>query len=128
MRDTYSKGDIMAWDEAEYNYFMSLDDMTKVYYLHDYLYGEFGEEYEEDFEDTPMFEEDAFEEQSQHITTKINVILDLEHLWITCPNHKMMDDTIKMFVMDGLILELEDSFEDTRQYRVIKHGSPLSLN
>ena len=102
--------------------------MTKVYYLHDYLYGEFGEEYEEDFEDTPMFEEDAFEEQSQHITTKINVILDLEHLWITCPNHKMMDDTIKMFVMDGLILELEDSFEDTRQYRVIKHGSPLSLN
>ena len=128
MRDTYSKGDIMAWDEAEYNYFMSLDDMTKVYYLHDYLYGEFGEEYEEDFEETPMFEEDAFEEQSQHITTKINVILDLEHLWITCPNHKMMDDTIKMFVMDGLILELEDSFEDTRQYRVIKHGSPLSLN
>ena len=128
MRDTYSKGDIMAWDEAEYNYFMSLDDMTKVYYLHDYLYGEFGEEYEEDLEDTPMFEEDAFEEQSQHITTKINVILDLEHLWITCPNHKMMDDTIKMFIMDGLILELEDSFEDTRQYRVIKHGSPLSLN
>ena len=128
MRDTYSKGDIMAWDEAEYNYFMSLDDMTKVYYLHDYLYGEFGEEYEEDLEDTPMFEEDAFEEQSQLITTKINVILDLEHLWITCPNHKMMDDTIKMFVMDGLILELEDSFEDTRQYRVIKHGSPLSLN
>jgi len=128
MRDTYSKGDIMAWDEAEYNYFMSLDDMTKVYYLHDYLYGEFGEEYEEDLEDTPMFEEDAFEEQPQHITTKINVILDLEHLWITCPNHKMMDDTIKMFVMDGLILELEDSFEDTRQYRVIKHGSPLSLN
>ena len=128
MRDTYSKGDIMAWDEAEYNYFMSLDDMTKVYYLHDYLYGEFGEEYEEDLEETPMFEEDAFEEQSQHITTKINVILDLEHLWITCPNHKMMDDTIKMFVMDGLILELEDSFEDTRQYRVIKHGSPLSLN
>ena len=128
MRDTYSKGDIMAWDEAEYNYFMSLDDMTKVYYLHDYLYGEFGEEYEEDLEDTPMFEEDTFEEQSQHITTKINVILDLEHLWITCPNHKMMDDTIKMFVMDGLILELEDSFEDTRQYRVIKHGSTLSLN
>ena len=126
MSNTYSKGDIMDWDEAEYNYFMSLDDMTKVYYLHDYLYGEFGEEYEEDLEDTPMFEEDTFEEQSQHITTKINVILDLEHLWITCPNHKMMDDTIKMFVMDGLILELEDSFEDTRQYRVIKHGSPMS--
>ena len=34
----YSKGDIVEhWDEAEYNYFMSLDDMTKVYNLHDYL-------------------------------------------------------------------------------------------
>ena len=43
MRDTYSKGDIMAWDEAEYNYFMSLDDMTSLL-SHDYLYGEFGED------------------------------------------------------------------------------------
>jgi hypothetical protein len=77
-----------------------------------------------DYDDEPMF--DFIPEKKP--TTKINVILDLEHLWITCPNHKMMDDTIKMFVMDGLILELEDSFEDTRQYRVIKHGSPLSLN
>ena len=38
----------MDWDEAEYNYFMSLDDMTKVYYLHDYLYGELGEDQEDD--------------------------------------------------------------------------------
>ena len=126
MRDTYSKGDIMAWDEAEYNYFMSLDDMTKVYYLHDYLYGELGEDQFEDmdYDDEPMF--DFIPEKKP--TTKINVILDQDSLWITCSNHKMMDETIRMFIMDGLMLQLEEAYEDTRHYLVIKHGSPISLN
>ena len=139
MSNTYSKGDIMDWDEAEYNYFMSLDDMTKVYYLHDYLYGELfdDEEFvEEEWEDTDDFklEDDnkppKFELplSNSKKTTKIQVILDRDSLWITCPNHKLMDETIRMFVMDGLMLQLEESFEDTRHYIVIKHGSPISLN
>ena len=126
MSNTYSKGDIMDWDEAEYNYFMSLDDMTKVYYLHDYLYGELGEDQLEDvdYDDEPMF--DFIPEKKP--TTKINVILDQDSLWITCSNHKMMDETIRMFIMDGLMLQLEEAYEDTRHYLVIKHGSPISLN
>jgi|TARA_Y100000287_G_C14056381_1_gene273837 hypothetical protein len=126
MSNTYSKGDIMDWDEAEYNYFMSLDDMTKVYYLHDYLYGELGEDQFEDmdYDDEPMF--DFIPEKKP--TTKINVILDQDSLWITCSNHKMMDETIRMFIMDGLMLQLEEAYEDTRHYLVIKHGSPISLN
>ena len=126
MSNTYSKGDIMDWDEAEYNYFMSLDDMTKVYYLHDYLYGELGEDQFEDmdYDDEPMF--DFVPEKKP--TTKINVILDQDSLWITCSNHKMMDETIRMFIMDGLMLQLEEAYEDTRHYLVIKHGSPISLN
>lgn len=126
MSNTYSKGDIMDWDEAEYNYFMSLDDMTKVYYLHDYLYGELGEDQFEDMDygDEPMF--DFIPEKKP--TTKINVILDQDSLWITCANHKMMDETIRMFIMDGLMLQLEEAYEDTRHYLVIKHGSPISLN
>jgi hypothetical protein len=126
MSNTYSKGDIMDWDEAEYNYFMSLDDMTKVYYLHDYLYGELGEDQFEDMDygDEPMF--DFIPEKKP--TTKINVILDQDSLWITCANHKMMDETIRMFIMDGLMLQLEEAYEDTRHYIVIKHGSPISLN
>ena len=126
MSNTYSKGDIMDWDEAEYNYFMSLDDMTKVYYLHDYLYGELGEDQFEDMDygDEPMF--DFIPEKKP--TTKINVILDQDSLWITCSNHKMMDETIRMFIMDGLMLQLEEAYEDTRHYLVIKHGSPISLN
>ena len=126
MSNTYSKGDIMDWDEAEYNYFMSLDDMTKVYYLHDYLYGELVEDEFEDIDNEPIFEDDFPVEDRK--TTKINVILDQDSLWITCSNHKMMDETIRMFVMDGLLLQLEEAYEDTRHYRVIKHGSPISLN
>jgi len=126
MSHTYSKGDIMDWDRDEYNYFMSLDDMTKVYYLHDWIYGEFEEEHLEDDSDLdePMF--DYIPEEKK--TTKVQVILDVDSLWITCPNHKLIEDTIKMFIMDGLILQLEESFEDTRHYRVIKHGSPISVN
>ena len=63
----------MDWDEAEYNYFMSLDDMTKVYYLHDYLYGELGEDQFEDtdYDDTPMF--DSIPEERKTI---IDIFLD----------------------------------------------------
>ena len=116
----------MDWDEAEYNYFMSLDDMTKVYYLHDYLYGELGEDQHEDVDhnDAPMF--DFVPEEKK--TTRVQVILDIDSLWITCSNHKLIEDTIKMFVMDGLLLQLEEAYQDTRHYRVIKHGSPISLN
>ena len=126
MSNTYSKGDIMDWDEAEYNYFMSLDDMTNVYYLHDYLYGELGEDEFEDIDNEPTFEDNFPAEE--RTTTKINVILDQDSLWITCCNHRMMDETIRMFVMDGLLLQLEEAYQDTRHYRVIKHGSPISLN
>ena len=117
MSNTYSKGDIMDWDEAEYNYFMSLDDMTKVYYLHDYLYGELGEDEFEDIDNEPTFEDNFPAEE--RTTTKINVILDQDSLWITCSNHRMMDETIRMFVMDGLLLQLEEAYQDTRHYRVI---------
>ena len=126
MSNTYSKGDIMDWDEAEYNYFMSLDDMTKVYYLHDYLYGELGEDEFEDIDNEPTFEDNFPAEE--RTTTKINVILDQDSLLITSSNHRIMDETIRMFVMDGLLLQLEEAYQDTRHYRVIKHGSPISLN
>ena len=116
----------MDWDDADYNYFMSLDDMTKVYYLHDYLYGELGEDEFEDIDNEPTFEDNFPAEE--RTTTKINVILDQDSLWITCSNHRMMDETIRMFVMDGLLLQLEEAYQDTRHYRVIKHGSPISLN
>tara|TARA_Y100001938_G_C8023082_1_gene396430 strand:+ start:732 stop:1106 length:375 start_codon:yes stop_codon:yes gene_type:complete len=123
--NTYNKRDIMNWDEAEYNYFMSLDDMTKAYYMHDYLYGELDEEYEGDELEG---ETSLYNEPDDKPTTKINVILDVDSLWITCDNPKLIKDTIMMFVMDGLLLEHQETFGNTKRYRVIKHGSPISVN
>ncbi len=118
----------MEWDEPEFNYFMSLDDMTKVYYMHDYLYGELeDDDFEDEDFDEPMFEFIP-EPEDKPKTTKVSVILDFDSLWITCDNEKMMNDTIRMFQMDGLMLELEERFEDTRKYRVIKQGPAISLN
>jgi len=132
MSHTYSKGDIMNWDEPEFNYFMSLDDMTKVYYMHDYLYGELEEEDFSDDEfddlDEPMFTFIPEKEDKNKKTTKVNVILDIDTLWITCESEKLINETIRMFVMDGLLLQLEESFGDTRRYTVIKQGSPISIN
>ncbi len=118
----------MEWDEPEFNYFMSLDDMTKVYYMHDYLFGELEDDDFEDGDfDEPMFEFTP-ETEDKPKTTKVSVILDLDSLWITCDNEKLMNETIRMFQMDGLMLELEESFQDTRKYRVIKQGPAISLN
>ncbi len=132
MSHTYSKGDVMNWDEPEFNYFMSLDDMTKVYYMHDYLYGELEEEDFSDDEfddlDEPMFTFIPEKEDKNKKTTKVNVILDIDTLWITCESEKLINETIRMFVMDGLLLQLEESFGDTRRYTVIKQGSPISIN
>ena len=115
----YSKGDIVEhWDEAEYNYFMSLDDMTKVYYLHDYLYGE--------------FEEDVFdgldipEETPQH--NPIQVIIDSENFIVSCDNPLLIQKTVGLFVLDGFILEKKSEKGNLHVYRIIAVGEPMSVN
>lgn len=129
----YSKGDTMEhWDEAEYNYFMSLDDMTKVYYLHDYLYGEF-EEFEEwedgDMEDSTL-DEDVFdfipEETPKH--RPIEVLIDSENFIITCDNKKLIKNTVGLFMMDGFLMTKQSERGDTHIYKIISIGSPLSVN
>lgn len=125
--DIYRKGDTMEWDEAEYKYFMTLDDMTKVYYLHDFLY-------EDEFQDMQSdIESDEFEElpyESDEITeaTKVNVIFDRELLIIECKDETLMDKTISMFMLDGFILKLKADKWPSRIYEIINIGQPVSMN
>jgi len=115
----YSKGDIMEhWDEAEYNYFMSLDDMTKVYYLHDYLYGELEEDV---FEDV-----DIPEETPEH--RPIQVVIDANTLVISCDNPTLVNKTVSLFVMDGFLLEKRSVSGDTSVFNIIAVGDPMSVN
>lgn len=115
----YSKGDIVEhWDEAEYNYFMSLDDMTKVYYLHDYLYGEFEEDV---FEDV-----DIPEQTPEH--RPIQVLIDSENLTVICDNPPLLKKTVALFVMDGFLLEKQVERADAVIYKIIAVGDPMSVN
>jgi len=115
----YSKGDIVEhWDEAEYNYFMSLDDMTKVYYLHDYLYGEFEEDVFDDI--------DIPEESPEH--RPIQVVIDSENFIVTCDNPLLIQKTVGLFVLDGFILEKKSQKGNLHVYRIIAVGEPMSVN
>ena len=115
----YNKGDIVEhWDEAEYNYFMSLDDMTKVYYLHDYLYGEFEEDVFDDI--------DIPEESPEH--RPIQVVIDSENFIVTCDNPLLIQKTVGLFILDGFILEKKSQKGNLHVYKIIAVGEPMSVN
>ena len=108
------------WDEAEYNFFMSLSDMAKLEYMYDYfnldnddISGEFELDYDSD-EKSP--------------TTSVDVVISDTHFVITCDNQNVMKNTISMFKMDGYIIMFEKSKGNTRIYKFIDKVSPLSVN
>jgi len=124
--DIYNKGDLMVWDKSEYNFFMNLDDMTKVYYFHDYLFGELENISEEfDFED----EWDDAVDSSEDSKTYVDVILDDTTFIIKCDDPIVREKTVNMFFMDGFMLSfLDKKGDDVLIYEIIGEGYPISLN
>lgn len=124
--DIYNKGDLMVWDKSEYNFFMNLDDMTKVYYFHDYLFGELEDISDEfDFED----EWDDSVDSSEDSKTYVDVILDDTTFIIKCDDPIVREKTVNMFFMDGLMLSfLDKKGDDVLIYEIIGEGYPISLN
>lgn len=124
--DIYNKGDLMVWDKSEYNFFMNLDDMTKVYYFHDYLFGELENISDEfDFED----EWDDSVDSSEDSKTYVDVILDDTTFIIKCDDPIVREKTVNMFFMDGLMLSfLDKKGDDVLIYEIIGEGHPISLN
>jgi hypothetical protein len=124
--DIYNKGDLMVWDKSEYNFFMNLDDMTKVYYFHDYLFGELENISDEfDFED----EWDDSVDSSEDSKTYVDVILDDTTFIIKCDDPIVREKTVNMFFMDGLMLSfLDKKGDDVLIYEIIGEGYPISLN
>ena len=108
------------WDEAEYNFFMSLSDMAKLEYMYDYfnldndnIGGEFDLDYESE-EGSP--------------TTSVDVVLTDTHFIITCQSDTIMTNTIAMFRMDGYVLMFEKRRGDTKYYKLVGKMPPLSVN
>ena len=108
------------WDEAEYNFFMSLHDADKLEYVFDY-FNYSPEDYDDvDFE----FEEPRAE------SVDVNVVITETHLTISCDKVEILDRTINMFIMDGFILMLQSSSKNdtTRVYKFIGQSNPYSVN
>jgi hypothetical protein len=107
------------WDEAEYNFFMSLGDISKLEYMYDYfnlddddIIGEFELEYDD----------------SQPSTTSVDVVLTDTHFLITCDSDEIVKKTVASFKMDGHILMFQQRKGDTYFYEYVGLTPPFSIN
>ena len=111
------------WDESEYNFFMSLDDATKLEYVFDYFNFRIEDLTEEEFDN-------AFENELKAKSVDVNVIITETHLTISCDTKEIIDRTINMFMMDGMILIKQSETLDgcSRVYKFIGQTNPRSVN
>lgn len=107
------------WDEAEYNFFMSLSDVSKLEYMYDYfnldndsIEGEF--ELEEVEDDSPI--------------TSVDIVITDSHLIISCDNEEVANRTIGMFKMDGFIILPQHQRGISRYYQYVGKSDPFSMN
>src|SRR6056300_1523100 len=92
------------WDEAEYNFFMSLSDVSKLEYMYDYF----------NLDDDSIEGEFDFDEEDDSP--------------ITCDDDGVADKTVSMFKMDGFILLHEHTRGQSRFYKLVSKIDPLSVN
>ena len=108
------------WDEAEYNFFMSLSDMAKLEYMYDYFNLDFGE-----YESEPTV---TFEYEDENLPPRTEVLITDTHMMITCPDRRITEVTLSMFCMDGWILRLDNHRGDTSIYKIVGKTEPISVN
>lgn len=109
------------WDESEYNFFMSLNDTDKLEYVFDFF--NFSDE---DYEDEFFEFEPEHELMSQNIN--VDIVLTDGHLVISCVNEDILNKTIMMLKLDGMVLLLQEVRGDSHVYRYLGNSTPISLN
>lgn len=107
------------WDEAEYNFFMSLGDIAKLEYMYDFfnldddsVVGEYDIEYEED----------------KPSTTSVDIVITDSHFVITCGSEEVLKKTVATFKMDGFLILFQHKRGDTYYYEYVGTTQPLSVN
>ena len=105
------------WDEAEYNFFMSLSDVSKLEYMYDYF----------NLDDDYIEGEFDFDEVDDSPITSVDVVLTDTHVIVTCDDD-IADKTVGMFKMDGFILLHEQTRGQSRFYKLVSKIDPLSVN
>ena len=107
------------WDEAEYNFFMSLGDIAKLEYMYDFfnldddsVEGAFLFDYEED----------------KPSTTSVDIVITDTHFLITCESDEVLNKTVATFRMDGFLILFQYKRGDTSYYKYVGMTQPTSVN
>jgi hypothetical protein len=109
-----------VWDEAEYNFFMSLNDVDKLEYVFDFF-----NLTDEDFDQIYEFVPEVDDAEYKRV---VDVTITDTHLTISCDDSELIDRTIEMLKMDGMILIPQSKMHNARVYKFIGTSQPFSVN
>ena len=117
------------WDDAEYKFFNTLDDVDKLMYLYDLMLGDFQDDYA-GLDDDSELEFEEFEPFRQEV---IAVVDKSGYLSITGASVELLTKVVTTMVMDGMILSdkkitFSDSGEVSLHYKIIGTVNPISVN
>ena len=120
------------WDEVEYNFFNTLDDVDKLMYMYDLMLGDFQNDYY-GIDDDSDFEFDEFVDDTP-IRQEVTALIDKSgYLSITGASVELLNKVVTTMVMDGMILSdkklaMSDNGEISLNYRVIGTTTAISVN
>jgi hypothetical protein len=101
-----------SWDEAEYNFFSSLSDEDKLYYVYDVMTEEYST-----FEDIELFD-----------IPQVEITITDTHLIISCNEIHISQKFLSSFRMDGMILEFQEQKHTTLFYKIVGNTENMSVN
>ena len=95
------------WDESEFNFFSSLEDVDKLLYLYDLMIGEFAYEYEGNGSNYFEFElEDEMPEPKERIDVQMEFIREDEYDTIVLTGGSLfpLEKVASDLMMNGMII------------------------
>lgn len=126
------------WDESEFNFFSSLEDVDKLLYIYDLMIGEFSYEYEGNGENYFEFEleEEPTEERSR-VDVQMEFIRDVDsdRIVLTGDTLDTLEKVANDLMTNGMIL-MNKVVEFTKyepwqvklSFDLIGNVNPISLN
>lgn len=101
------------FNKDDLKFFMGLDDASKVYALHDYIFDEFESDIDGDLDDD---------------INKIDVIVINDTLIIKSEDESYIESTMTTMMLNGWILNFLRKKDDVLIYKVVGMGKPISQN
>ena len=125
------------WDEAEFNFFSTLEDVDKLLYIYDLMIGEFVYEYEGkdgtfefDFEPEDEFQENRIDVRMEFIRDEVS-----DKIVLTGTTLSVLEKVATDLMLNGMLL-MNRTVEFTKfepwevqlSYDLIGNASPISVN